>query len=118
MKNNLLTISIILVSTTVAVLPANYLFAGSHELEISLQNCDYAKTFAKTVMEKRKASRTIEYYDQVKFTSPVAMEIVFGAYETDAEEPNFSDEWFNICLENSCNEFWADLDIAVELVSN
>ena len=116
MKNNLLNKLFISFSTIFAVLPANYLIAGSHELEISLQNCDYAKTFAKTVMEKRKASRTLEYYDQVKFTSPVAMEIVFGAYETDAEEPNFSDEWFEKCLEISCNEFWADLEIAVKLV--
>ena len=118
MKNNLLSISIILVSTTVAVLPANYANAGSHELEISLKNCYYAKIFAKTVMEKRKASRPKAYYEQISFTSPIAMEIVLEAYETDKEEPHFSDEWFNICLENSCNEFWADLDIAIELVSN
>ena len=118
MKNNLLTKLFISVSTIFAVLPANYLIAGSHELEISLQNCDYAKTFAKTVMEKRKASRTLDYYDQINFTSPVAMEIVLGAYETDKEEPNFSDEWFEKCLEISCNAFWADLDIAVDLISD
>ena len=118
MKNNLLTISLISISTLLAVLPANYLISGSHELEISLKNCYYAKTFAKTVMEKRTASRPIDYYEQINFTSPVAMEIVLEAYETDIKEPNFSDEWFGKCLEISCNEFWADLDIAVELVSN
>ena len=118
MKNNLLTKLFISVSTIFAVLPANYLIAGSHELEISLQNCDYAKTFAKTVMEKRKASRTLDYYDQFNFTSPVAMEIVLGAYETDAEEPKFSDEWFGKCKEISCSEFWADLKVAIELISD
>ena len=118
MKNNRPTISGIVTGTLVAVLPTNYASAGSHELEISLQNCYYAKIFAKTVIEKRKASRPKAYYEQISFTSPIAMEIVLGAYETDKEEPHFSNEWFNICLENSCNEFWADLDIAVELVSN
>jgi len=118
MKNNLLTKLFISFSTIFAMLPYNYLFAGSHELEISLQNCDYAKTFAKTVMEKRKASRTLEYYDQVNFTSPVAMEIVLGAYETDSEDPNFSDEWFEKCKEISCSLFWADLKVAIELISD
>ena len=105
-------------STICAVLPANYLIAGSHQLEVSLQNCDYAKTFAKTVMEKRKASRTLDYYDQVNFTSPVAMEIVIDAYETDAEEPNFSNEWFEKCKEISCSSFWADLNLAIVSISD
>jgi len=118
MKNNRPIISGIVIGTLVAVLPTNYASAGSHELEISLKNCYYAKIFAKTVMEKRKASRPKAYYEQISFTSPIAMEIVLGAYGTEKEEPNFSDEWFNICLENSCSEFWADLDVAVELVSN
>ena len=69
-------------------------------------------------MEKRKASRTLEYYDQVNFTSPVAMEIVLGAYETDAKEPNFSDKWFEECKEISCSAFWADLKVAIELISD
>ena len=118
MKNNLLAISFISVSTLVAVFPANSLSAESHKLEISLQNCYYAKIFAKTVMEKIKASRPIKYYQQINFTSPVAMEIVLGAYETDAEEPKFSDEWFGKCKEVSCSEFWADLKVAIELISD
>ena len=118
MKNNLLTILFISFSAIFTVLPENYLIAGSHKLEISLQNCDYAKTFAKTVIDKRKASRTLEYYGQVNFTSPVAMEIVLGAYETDVEEPKFSDEWFGKCKEISCSEFWADLKVAIELISD
>ena len=118
MKNNLLAISFISVSILVAVFPANNLSAESHKLDISLQNCYYAKIFAKTVMEKRKASRPIKYYQQINFTSPVAREIVLGAYETEKEEPDFSDEWFKKCLEISCGAFWADLDIAVDLVSD
>ena len=115
MKNNLLTKLFLSFSIIFAVLPANYLFAGSHELEISLQNCDYARAFAKTVM-KKKGSRTLDYYDQVNFTSPVAMEIVLSAYETKVEEPNFSDEWFEKCKEISCSAFWANLKVAIELI--
>ena len=118
MKNNLLTKLFISFSTIFANLPYNYLIAGSHALEISLQNCDYAKTFAKTVMEKIKASRPLKYYQQINFTSPIAREIVLGAYETDKEEPDFSDEWFDKCIEISCDAFWADLDIAVDLISD
>ena len=118
MKNNLLAISFISFSTLVAVFPANTPSAETHKLEISLQNCYYAKIFAKTVMEKIKASRPLKYYQQINFTSPVAREIVLGAYETEKEEPDFSDEWFKKCLEISCDAFWADLDIAVDLISD
>ena len=117
MKNNLLTKLFISLSTIFAILPTNYIIAGSHELEISLQNCDYARAFAKAVM-KKKGSRTLDYYDQVNFTSPVAMEIVLSAYETDVEEPDFSDEWFEKCREISCSAFWADLKVAIELISD
>ena len=117
MKNNLITKLFISFSTIFAILPTNYIIAGSHELEISLQNCDHAKAFAKTVM-KKKGSRSLDYYDQVYFTSPVAMEIVLSAYETDAEEPNFSDKWFEKCKEISCSAFWADLKVAIELISD
>ena len=118
MKNNLLIISFISVSTVITILPANKLRAGSHELEISLQNCYYAKKFAKTVMEKRKASRPLSYYEQINFTSPAAMEIVLDAYDVGQEEPNFSDHWFKKCIEISCSGFWADLKIALDLVSD
>ena len=66
MKNNLLTKLFISFSTIFAILPTNYIIAGSHELEISLQNCDYAKAFAKTVM-KKKGSRTLDYYNQFNY---------------------------------------------------
>ena len=101
-----------------AGLPASNLGAASHKLEISLQNCSFAKKFAKTVMEKRKSYRPLNYYEQIKFTSPVAMEIVSEAYSTDKVEPNFSDEWYEACLEVSCDAFWSDLDIAVSLISD
>ena len=116
MKNKILTILIITFSTIISVWPANLLTAGSHELEISLQNCDYAKSFAKTVIEKKEALRPLKFYEAIKFTSPVAMEIVLEAYETNKEEPNFSDEWFEKCIEISCNLFWADLKVAIELI--
>ena len=118
MRNNLLTILFISLSSLVTILPANKLSAASHELEISLQNCYFAKTFAKTVMEKRKESRPLSYYEQINFTSPVAMEIVLDAYDVGKKEPNFSDEWFKKCLEFSCSGFWADLKIALDLVSD
>ena len=118
MRNNLLTISFISVSTLVTILPANKLSAEAHKLETSLQNCYFAKTFAKTVMVKRKESRPLSYYEQINFTSPVAMEIVLDAYDVGQKEPNFSDEWFKKCLEFSCSGFWADLKIALDLVSD
>ena len=98
--------------------PATNLGAASHKLEISMQNCSFAKKFAKTVIEKRKSLRPLNFYEQIEFTSPVAMEIVLSAYETDAEEPNFSDEWFEKCKEISCSEFWANLKVAIELISD
>jgi len=117
MKNNLLTKLFISFSTIFSILPNNYLIAGSHELEVSLQNCYYAKSFAKTVIEKKKALRPLKFYEEIKFSSPVAMEIVLEAYKTNKEEPDFSDEWFENCTEISCNLFWADLKDALELIS-
>ena len=101
-----------------AGLPASNVGAESHKLKISLQNCSFAKKFAKTVMEKRKESRPLSYYEQINFTSPVAMEIVLDAYDAGQKEPNFSDEWFKKCLEFSCSGFWANLKIALDLVSD
>ena len=118
MKNNLLTKLFISFSIIIGVLPSNYLSAESHELEVSLQNCYYAKIFAKTVIKKKKALRPLQFYEEIKFTSPVAMEIVLEAYETNKEEPNFSDGWFEKCTEIGCNAFWGDLKVAEELISD
>ena len=92
--------------------------SGSHELEISLQNCYYAKKFAEIVIEKRKVLRPLSYYEQIDFASPAAMEIIIEAYETDLTEPKFSDGWFKKCQEISCSGFWADLEKATKLVSD
>ena len=92
--------------------------AGSHELEISLQNCYYAKKFAEIVIEKRKVLRPLSYYEQIDFASPAAMEIIIEAYETDLTEPKFSDGWFKKCQEISCSGFWSDLEKATKLVSD
>ena len=100
----------------VAGSPTSNLSAASHKLEISVQNCSLAKKFANAVMEKRKSLRPLNYYEQIKFTSPVAMEIVLEAYDTDQIEPYFSDEWYERCLEVSCDEFWSDLDKAITLI--
>ena len=67
---------------------------------------------------KKETGRPLKFYEAIKFTSPVAMEIVLEAYETNKEEPNFSDEWFEKCIEISCNLFWADLKVASELISD
>ena len=92
--------------------------AGSHELEISLQNCYYAKKFAEIVVEKRKVLRPLSYYEQIDFASPVAMEIVLEAYDRGLLKPKFSDEWFERCQEISCSEFWANLETAIKLISD
>tara|TARA_Y100000385_G_C13029592_1_gene610120 strand:- start:538 stop:870 length:333 start_codon:yes stop_codon:yes gene_type:complete len=92
--------------------------AGSHELEISLQNCYYAKKFAEIVIEKRKFLRPLSYYEQIDFASPVAMEIVSEAYHRGLLKPGFSDEWFKKCQEISCSGFWANLETAIKLISD
>ena len=118
MKNIPLTISIVLVGTLFTILPATKQRAESHGLEVVIQNCYYVKMFAKTVMEKRKNFRPFTYYENIDFTSPAAMEIVVEAYNTDQKEYKFSDKWFKKCQEISCNGFWADLDVAIKLVSD
>ena len=118
MKRILSAIILILGSTLFSILFTNKLSAESHKLDIAIKNCYYAKKFAETIIQKRKAYRPISYYDRIEFTSPVAMEIVSEAYSTDKVEPNFSDEWYEACLEVSCGAFWADLDIAVDLISD
>ncbi len=117
MKNTLLTISAIFGGILSTVSPASKLKAETHKLEIALQKCYYTKKFAKTVMEKRKDSRPFSYYQKIDFESPVAMEIVLQAYNTDRTVSEFSNYWFEKCQEIDCNEFWADLEVATKLVS-
>jgi len=118
LKYVLLTISFFLGSLLLTIFTANKLSAGSHKLDISIQNCSYAKKFAKTVQEYREVSRPLSFYEKIDFTSPVAMEIIIEAYQTDEKEPQFSDGWLKRCQEISCNEFWAELDVAIKLISD
>jgi len=118
MKNIPLHIFILLVGTLLTFLPAVKSRADSHQLEVAIQNCYYVKIFAETVMEKRKNFRPFSYYENIDFTSPAAMEIVLEAYDTDQRKYKFSDKWFKKCQEISCNGFWADLDVALKLVSD
>ena len=118
LKYVLLTISFFLGSLLLTIFTANKLSAGSHKLDISIQNCSYAKKFAKTVQEYKKVSRPLSFYEKIDFTSPVAMEIIIEAYKTDEKEPQFSDGWLKRCQEISCNEFWAELDVAIKLISD
>ena len=118
LKYVLLTTSFFLGSLLLTIFTANKLSAGSHKLDISIQNCSYAKKFAKTVQEYKKVSRPLSFYEKIDFTSPVAMEIIIEAYQTDEKEPQFSDGWLKRCQEISCNEFWAELDVAIKLISD
>ena len=93
-------------------------FSGSHALEISLQNCDYAKQIALTVMKKKNSSRPLNYYQELDFSSPAIMEIVLDAYGIDQAEDEFSTKWFNTCSEFSWSDFWIGLNAALTLISD
>ena len=118
MKNTLASISVILGCMLLTFFPPSKLFAESHKLEIAMKNCQFAKEFAQKVIEKRKAFRPLSFYEKIDFTSPVAMEIVLEAYATEHTEPKFSNDWFEKCKEISCSEFWADLEIAIQIISD
>ena len=93
-------------------------FSGSHALEISLQNCDYATQIALTIMKKKNSSRPLKYYQELDFLSPAIMEIVFDAYDIDQAEDEFATKWFNTCVEFSCSDFWIGLDAALIMISD
>ena len=117
MKSILPTISFVIFSILLAFLPNNRLNASSHQFEITIQNCNHAKTFARIIVEKRKVFRPLSFYEQIEFKSPVAMEIVLEAYATNQREVEFSNSWFERCQEISCSDFWANLDDAIKEVS-
>ena len=79
--------------------PPSKLSAESHKLEIAMKNCQFAKEFAQKVIEKRKAFRPLSFYEKIDFTSPVAMEIVLEAYDTEYTDPEFANDWFEKCLD-------------------
>ena len=63
----ILTTLMITVVTHVAIsLPAK-VFAGSHALEISLQNCEYAKQVAATIMKKKELLKTFKLLSGIRF---------------------------------------------------
>ena len=93
-------------------------FSGSHALEISLQNCDYAKQVALTVMKKKNSSRPLNYYHELDFSSPAILEIVYDAYNINQAEDEFATKWFDTCVEFSCSYFWIGLDVALTIISD
>jgi len=117
MKNTLASISVVLGCMLLTFFPASKLPSESHKLEIAIKNCQFAKEFAQKVIEKQKAFRPLSFYEKIDFESPVAMEIVLEAYNTKHTNPKFSNYWFEQCKEISCSEFWADLEIAIKLIS-
>ena len=117
---------LILSLTIVSVTPTN-LKAGSHAIEVSMQNCMHAKMFALNVIERRNENRPIKDYEKIVFESPAALEIIDDAYKTEnlnaksnrrKMEINFSEKWMNQCFEFSCSGFWADLEIALAKIKN
>ena len=116
--HTILTTLMITVVTHVAIsLPAK-VFAGSHALEISLQNCEYAKQVAATIMKKKNSSRPLNYYQELDFSSPAIMKIVFDAYDINQAEDEFATKWFDTCAEFSCSDFWIGLDVALTMISD
>ncbi len=91
--------------------------AGSHALENSRQNCDYAKELAQTVMEKKNSSRLLKFYNELEFSNPAIMEIVIDAYDTNQAEVEFANKWYENCLEFSCSDFWAGIDAALAMIA-
>ena len=117
-KHTLLTILMITAVSLVGICLPVKAFSGSHALEISMQNCDYAKQIALTIMKKKNSSRPINYYQELDFSSPAIMEIVFDAYDINQAEDEFATKWFNICVELSCSDFWIGLDAALIMISD
>ena len=116
--STILTASLITLVTQVGISVPIKAFAGSHAIEISLQNCEYAKQVALTIMKKKNSSRLLYYYQELDFNSPVIMEIVFDAYDIDQAEDAFANKWYNNCAEFSCSDFWAGLDAALAMISD
>ena len=117
-KHTLLTILMITAVSLVGICLPVKAFSGSHALEISMQNCDYAKQIALTIMKKKNSSRPLNYYQELVFSSPAIMEIVFDAYGINQAEDEFATKWFDTCVEFSCSDFWIGLDVALTVISN
>ena len=94
------------------------LFGESYALEISMQNCDYAKKVEKTVIEKKNSLRILGYYEAIGFRGPAFSEIVFDAYDVDQAKDEFANKWYYNCLDFSSSDFWIGMDAILIFVSN
>ena len=116
-----------MLSVTLSFIPPSKSTAESHAIEISMQNCMYAKLFALHIIKSRNENIPITYYGPFTFESPAATEIIQDAYKSerlivssDKEtlEIEFSDKWMNECFEFSCSGFWANLEIALAKIKD
>ena len=119
--------ALILLSVTLSFIPPSKSTAESHAIEISMQNCMYAKLFALHIIKSRNENIPITYYGPFTFESPAATEIIQDAYRnerlvtpSDKEtlEIDFSEKWMNECFEFSCSSFWANLEIALAKIKD
>ena len=119
--------TLIMLSVTLSFIPPSKSTAESHAIEISMQNCMYAKLFALHIIKSRNENIPITYYGSFTFESPAATEIIKDAYKnerlvtpTDKEtlEIDFSEKWMNECFEFSCSGFWANLEIALAKIKD
>ena len=115
---NLLIVLMITIASNLALFCPTKLFAEAHDLEISIQNCNYAKKVAQTIMKKKSASRLVNYYEKLDFSSLVVMEIVFDAYNIDMPEDDFATKWYNSCVEFGCSDFWSGIDADLSILFN
>ena len=119
--------ALIMLSVTLSFIPPSKSTAESHAIEISMQNCMYAKLFALHIIKSRNENIPITYYGPFTFESPAATEIIQDAYKNerlvtppDKEtlEIDFSEKWMNECFEFSCSGFWANLEIALAKIKD
>ena len=119
--------ALILLSVTLSFIPPSKSTAESHAIEISMQNCMYAKLFALHIIKSRNENIPITYYGSFTFESPAATEIIQDAYrneklvtpsDKESLEIDFSEKWMNECYEFSCSGFWANLEIALAKIKD
>ena len=119
--------ALIMLSVTLSFIPPSKSTAESHAIEISMQNCMYAKLFALHIIKRRNENIPITYYGSFTFESPAATEIIQDAYRNErlvtpsnkeTLEIDFSEKWMNECFEFSCSGFWANLEIALAKIKD
>ena len=119
--------ALIMLSVTLSFIPPSKSTAESHAIELSMQNCMYAKLFALHIIKSRNENIPITYYGPFTFESPAATEIIQDAYRNErlvtpsnkeTLEIDFSEKWMNECFEFSCSGFWANLEIALAKIKD